>query len=250
MENDRIQYRRCEERDVDSLKRLWPMCFEQDSAEEIEEFFNKVYSIAVPFAGFDNNTAVTMLYLLPAHARGIECDVPVWYLYAGGTHPSYRSNGYYRRLMEVAREWAFTSDRFAIYLHPAEQSLFQYYADLGYTEEILSYFHQGSLPMGRSCEISMDEYLHRRENMLSRSVVLWQPIRSIVDSFVGDEWHAAVGDDGVLQLADSTKVLEQLPLSIDSLNNDNGALWIPTTEDVSIINRLKRSISYSSIYGD
>ncbi len=249
MDNERIQYRRCNDQDIAALQRLWSLCFETDKAEDIQTFFDKIYPLSVSFGGFCGDAAVTMLHLLPAYAHTNDCDVPVWYLYAGATHPAHRSNGYYRQLMEFARKWAYTSEGYAIYLRPAEPSLFRYYENLGYAEAIFSHTRRASTLTETVREMPLNKYLQQRECALEDSVILWQPIAAVVENFIDSQWQAAVDGDGLL-LARNGVIYEQIPLASDELSRENGALWAPTTDDGAILNRLHDNIGYSLFFGD
>lgn len=245
-----IQYRRCDERDVDLLKQLWTLCFPSDTVTEIDAFFENIYSHCAPFAGFLRGEPVTMLYLIPAQARNTDLCVPVWYLYAGGTHPSHRSQGYYRELMTVARTWANESEGYAIYLRPAEQSLFSYYAAMGYTEPIAS--HIRTMVPSAQYGLSMDvrDYRKRREALLSQSLLLWEPIEAIAEQFTDCEWHAFTDEDGTTLLTDGASILERLPISDTNISAEHGALWIPTSDDTFVIEQLRQVTGYSLLFGE
>ena len=250
MVNNHIEYRRCCTSDIAVLKRLWPLCFTGDTTEEIDAFFEHIFPLSVAFAAFDGDTAVTMLYLLPAQVRGDGWSASVWYLYAGGTHPSYRSQGHYRRLMNAARDWACVSQAVAIYLRPADEGLFQYYASLGYVQPILTYPANQSARIGDGRRISIDEYLDRRESSLSPSVLSWEPIRPIISHFVDGDGCAVADGAGVCRLIDHAVVREQIPLPMDIIGEHVAALWIPTTDDVATVDLMKRGISYSLFFGE
>ena len=250
MVSEHIKYRRCKERDSDALKHLWPLCFTNDSPNEIDTFFARIYPICVPFAAFDGDKPISMLYLLPAQVRNSDECVRVWYLYAGGTHPSYRSNGYYRHLMNVARDWAVASDGVAIYLRPAEQSLFQYYSSLGYVEPIFTYTCENKRIIHGGHPISVDEYLQRRATMLGLSAYLWDPIHPVLEHFLTGDRRAVTDDDGAMQLVCGSTVCEQLPHTMTDISQEIAALWIPTHSDQVLIDRIRSGISYSLFFGE
>lgn len=247
--SEHIEYRRCVEHDITALKHLWSLCFPSDSADDIDSFFEEIYPIAVPFAGFIADEPVSMLYLLPAEIRSQELCARVWYLYAGGTHPSHRSNGYYAELMNVARNWARSSEGVAIYLRPAEPRLFQYYASIGYAEPIHSYIGQKAGTILNGTRITTEEYLQRRASFSPTSAFLWQPIRPIINHFIGDKGYAI--DDGChLQLIVNGDVYEQLVHEQEDIGREVSALWIPTCDDAQIIDRIKQGVSYSLFFGE
>lgn len=247
--NKHINYRRCNERDIYALKRLWSLCFTNDTPDEIDAFFNEIYPIAVPFAAFDGDEPISMLYLIPAQAHNNDACIPVWYLYAGGTHPSYRSMGYYRTLMTAARDWAMTSDGAAIYLRPAEPSLFEYYSSLGYVEPIYTYVCRDAEMMQNEHAISMDDYLQMRNGMPHLSAFLWEPIGPVVSHFLSGEC-SAFASNGSLQLRRNGAVYEQLPHASENISRQIAALWIPTDGDITIIDQIKQGVSYSLFFGE
>ena len=118
--------------DVQRLIDLWLSCFTDDEADYPREFLQFVDLSTDACVGFVNGKPVTMLFLLPATARSGKITQCVRYLYAGCTHPDYRRRGYYEELLAYAvakvKEWGEE----AIYLYPAEKSLFAYYERLGY----------------------------------------------------------------------------------------------------------------------
>lgn len=245
--NDRIVMRQCCAADVDTLKKLWALCFSDDSRDDIDAFFARAYHQAVAFAGFDGDDAVVMLYLLPAHANGTDCRIPVWYLYAGGTHPAYRARGLYRELMQTAREWAIKSDKHAIYLHPANSSLYELYAALGYTRSLVS---QTSIPATATRSITLDDYFGKRSHSTSNEILVWEPDDSIAEFFMKPTWHAGVDQNHLMCLYDGEVVIERLPLTVDASETNVTALWITTTDDEAICTQLESSLGYSLIYGD
>ena len=82
------------------------------------------------------------------------------YLYAVATDKAFRGQGICRGLMAYAEK---TLDADCCILVPAESSLFDFYEALGYETAFLR--NKTSFPGGE--EISMEEYLQRREVLLS-----------------------------------------------------------------------------------
>lgn len=244
--NDRIRFRQCCSADVDTLKRLWTVCFLGDSREDIDAFFSRAYSQSVAFAGFDGDDAVVMLYLLPAYASNSDCRIPVWYLYAGGTHPGYRSRGLYRQLMTIAREWATESNRHAIYLHPADSGLYELYAALGYKRPLVS---MKPMYVAASRPVPLDDYFAERK-AVSDTILVWEPDIAIAELFKNPDWRASLDEKGNFWLTDADVAIERLPLSLGDCETITTAVWIPTTKDAAILARLEATVGYSLIYGD
>lgn len=245
--NECIEMRRCDANDVNSLKQLWPLCFSDDTRDDIDTFFDKNFPLSMAFAGFHGDDAVVMLYLLPAVVRGRDVHVPVWYLYAGGTHPAYRSRGLYRRLMSVAYDWALESVGNAIYLHPANEDLFSLYSSLGYVNGLVS-SRTECAPFAAE-PLTLDAYFENR-NEMPDGVLAWEPIDPVTRSFWKGGWSASIDNNGTMYLMEGETVIERMPLSVNDTNSVTTALWIPTTDDEAMIKRLTSSIGYSIVYGD
>jgi hypothetical protein len=121
-----------ENTDENGLKQLWMRCFPEDDEAYIEAFFSLTELSQQCCCGCLGEQPVTMLFLLPATAKSTKAEWPVRYLYAGCTYPAHRKHGYYGKLMRYAAQKAAEQGSEAIYLHPASDSLFCYYENLGY----------------------------------------------------------------------------------------------------------------------
>lgn len=245
--NDRIQIRLCGDGDVNTLKELWSVCFTEDSSEDIDAFFKLVYPLSTALGGFDGDTAVVMLYLLPAFAGNANRRIPVWYLYAGGTHPLFRSRGLYSRLMAAAREWATDSECHAIYLHPADPGLYALYSSLGYTRELVS--TMPTYPKRNLRSVPRDVYFAKRIET-AQNLLIWEPTEPITDLFFKNEWSPSVDESGTMYLMNGKDSIEQLPLTLSASSSVTTALWLPTTRDCAILDSLESTAGYSLIYGD
>lgn len=127
-----LQFKMATQSDFDSVFDLWTTCFAEDGEEYPRRFLQSVDFPSQLCLGCIHSRPVSMLFLLPATARLREQVWPVRYLYAGCTHPAHRHHGYYKQLLSFAAEIAAEQGASAIYLHPAEDSLFDYYQGYGY----------------------------------------------------------------------------------------------------------------------
>lgn len=128
--------RMARETDSEALLSLWQMCFTEDTTDDVRAFLSLTEITQQACCAFLGDTLVSMLFLLPATAVYKQTAYPVRYLYAGCTHPAHRRRGYYCLLLAFAAEQARAQGNHAIYLHPAEESLFEYYAVYGYRRGI------------------------------------------------------------------------------------------------------------------
>lgn len=131
-----LQTRMATQADFDSVLSLWAVCFPEDGEEYPRRFLQIVDMSSQVCLGCVNGSPVAMLFLLPATAKLEERVWPVRYLYAGCVHPAYRRHGYYKQLLSFAAEIAAKQGAAAIYLHPADDGLFGYYATCGYRKGI------------------------------------------------------------------------------------------------------------------
>lgn len=131
-----LQLKMATQADYDNILSLWMTCFAEDGEEYPRRFLQIVDFPSQVCLGCVDGSPVSMLFLLPAIAQLGERVWPVRYLYAGCTHPSCRRHGYYKQLLAFAAEIAAKQGAAAIYLHPADDSLFGYYETCGYLKGI------------------------------------------------------------------------------------------------------------------
>ncbi|MBQ1950029.1 MAG: GNAT family N-acetyltransferase [Clostridia bacterium] len=128
--------RMAKEEDREALLSLWQICFTEDTPADIRAFLSLTDITQQACCAFVGDTLVSMLFLLPAVAVHEQTEYPVHYLYAGCTHPSHRGRRYYGFLLNFAVQQTQKQQNHAIYLHPAEDKLFDYYAGFGYRRGI------------------------------------------------------------------------------------------------------------------
>ena len=120
--------------DIPALKSLWKQCFPDDTDSFIDAFFGVVPVTRCLVAC--KGEPLSVLFLLTATVAYKDTTIPVRYLYAGCTHPEHRRQGIYEKLISYAGMYAASAGAAAIYLHPADDSLREYYKMRGYRDGI------------------------------------------------------------------------------------------------------------------
>lgn len=119
--------------DYTEYKKLYLLCFTEDTNEDAELLFKNVFSKAKMLCEYDESgTPISMLFLMDANIVYQSDDFPYYYLYAACTHPDHRGKGIMGRLLEKAKHIAINNDKLGIFLKPAKQSLFDFYAKSGF----------------------------------------------------------------------------------------------------------------------
>ncbi len=106
--------------------KLWSECF-GDSEEYIEFFLDNCPDyVCVEF--LIDNIPVSMLFLLEGNINCQKCK----YLYAACTHKDYRRQGIMEKLIEYSKQYCIDNGYSSIFLVPATEELYNYYAKLGF----------------------------------------------------------------------------------------------------------------------
>ena len=118
---------------------LFETCFQEDAAA-LDFYFNGFLTPDLCYTAQENGRVAAALYLLPAQiaAGGKACRAH--YLFGAATLAPYRNQGIMQRLIGYAQACAKRrGDCFSVLL-PAEESLYGYYARLGYHTAFQSQF--------------------------------------------------------------------------------------------------------------
>lgn len=119
------------EADREQMLDLWRLSFSNDSDEDIALFFSMFFQYA--FVTRVDERVASMLFLLPTEVIYGNVRLSVGYIYAGATHPDYRANGLYRRLIQFVLSHARENGMKAVFLRPADEALSQSYRRMGFT---------------------------------------------------------------------------------------------------------------------
>lgn len=107
---------------------LWIECF-NDSREYIEFFLDNCPGY-ICIADEEDDRIVSMLFLLNGSVKKYKCK----YLYAACTCAEYRKHGIMKHLIEYSEEYCKIHGYDAIFLVPANDTLYGYYKRLGFIE--------------------------------------------------------------------------------------------------------------------
>ncbi len=127
--------RRATDQDVSGLKNIWEKCFTEEQ-EYIINFFNNCFPYSTTFIIEIDNTIVSCLSILPSHAsittNNSNIRIIGGYLYAVGTLPEHRNNGYSRRLIDFVKNYCTKLGYTFISVFPANESLYSLYDNMGF----------------------------------------------------------------------------------------------------------------------
>ena len=123
--------------DIPALKAIWNEAFAEDSAQDIDEFFETLYPNATGFCAEDETGCVcAMLFALPQTIVKGEKQLKAAYLYAVATKKEHRGQGYCRAVMAYAEKELRKRYVEALLLSPATQDLADFYARLGFSRQM------------------------------------------------------------------------------------------------------------------
>lgn len=83
--------------DIPELKRLWRLCFPEDTPEGIGSFFHEVFRPEDCLVYREEARPVSMAFLLPARLHTPEGLFPIHYLYAAATRPDRQGLGLFQQ---------------------------------------------------------------------------------------------------------------------------------------------------------
>lgn len=115
--------------DYTEHKKLYLLCFTDDTEEDADLLFKNVFSKAKMVSKTDENgLPIAMLFLMDAKIVTDGIPLDYYYLYAACTHPEHRGRGIMANLLEEAKEIAIKDNKSGIFLKPANPPLFNFYA--------------------------------------------------------------------------------------------------------------------------
>lgn len=113
------------------LKDIWQICF-GGCKEESDLFYKSLFNINNAVVYVVNGKPVSSLYLLDMSIMQGGIEVPGYYVYAAGTLPQYRGNGYMSKLLFYAETLALKRGKRFLALLPANKGLYRFYGKLGF----------------------------------------------------------------------------------------------------------------------
>lgn len=121
-----IKLRKSEENDINSLKELFKDVFNEND-EALELFFNRIFEPDICYICTEGSELISMVYIIPTTVNGRKAG----YLYAAATKDEFRGAGLMKGLIHYAL--SITAQELCVTL-PASDSLYDYYAKLGFKE--------------------------------------------------------------------------------------------------------------------
>ena len=137
-------------------------------------FFAYVFPFCDTLVSLENGVIAAMAALIPCDVcvPG-EADTPALYLYSLTTHPDFRGRGHAKRLLAAAQEKCSR-----VFLHAADESLFQMYAALGWKSAMYARYEELTLspPLDAYEKADGDTYFRLREEAFkNKPYVRWNP---------------------------------------------------------------------------
>ncbi len=157
------------EKDFPSLKKLWKETF-HDSDSVIDNFFEKTVIPENTVAVFDGERAVSALYALECGGKVGEKEINAYYIYGVSTLKEYRHQGLMKKTLNFIEFTAKERGVDALFLVPAEESLFKMYEKFGYEANIFYKETEIERFTLNDCyvkeEVSFNEYKKMQKNAI------------------------------------------------------------------------------------
>lgn len=154
---------------IPQLRALWKQAFGDEDAF-LDGFFSQGFSRDRCRCITDSGSVAAALYWFEAKYRG----KPLAYLYAIATDRAFRNRGLCHRLMADTHGHLATLGYAGTILVPAEESLFSFYASMGYREfsTLREFTATASGPAVSLHPVSPEEYARLRRQQLPENSVL------------------------------------------------------------------------------
>ena len=168
--------RSAQKKDIPALCKIWAQCF-NDSEEYINYFYSENFSRIEILVFCVDEKPVSAVHLLSASFTDGDKSQKAKLVYATGTLPERRKNGYMGELIKNACEEA-KQKGYALFLKPSSPPLVDYYKKFGF--EIASRFSLATIypadTQGKTfSEISYEEYNKMRNMVFSNMpCVKWE----------------------------------------------------------------------------
>lgn len=115
----------------EEVKALWKLCFD-DTDEFVNLYFEQRYKDEINVDIRQDGKIVAALQMIPYPMTFCGTIISTAYISGACTHPDYRRQGLMRRLLKEAHRRMFQEGKLLSVLIPANDSLFDYYANEGY----------------------------------------------------------------------------------------------------------------------
>ncbi|MBO4452731.1 MAG: GNAT family N-acetyltransferase [Clostridia bacterium] len=168
--------RLAEERDIHVLCEIWKVCF-CDNEDYVRFFYRENRGQVTSTVYTVDDKPVSMLHWFDStFVNGTERK-KAKYLYAGGSLPEHRKNGYYGALIKYVEDYA-KENGVVLFGKPATQSLIPYYSTFDFTPDarfrLVTVVPEGKTPL-EFYPVTPHEYNRLRDNAFrSRPYAAWQ----------------------------------------------------------------------------
>lgn len=126
-----MEYRIAFESDKAQLFSLWEEAF-GDGRETVKRFFDTVIKTENTFVADNGDGVVSALYLIEADILTDKKKYKACYIYAAATQKRFRKMGIMSKLIEFAQALAVQRKADYLFLRPASEALYGYYAANGF----------------------------------------------------------------------------------------------------------------------
>lgn len=155
----KINFCNPEKSDINSLKELWLLSFDEDK-KACDLFFEKCFSTNNTYVAKYNDKIISALYLIKSNFSGHKAH----YLCGAATHKDFRKQGIMGSLIEFALNCAEKKGDEYSFLFPANDNLYNYYQNFGYRENCIAYISDFS----RNDLLSLQELNFSENNILKQ----------------------------------------------------------------------------------
>ena len=131
LKNDPSRKYYADESDYDELKNLWKTVF-GDEDDVIDYFFANTVKPSDVYACRKDGRIVSAFYLIDSSVIDKNNNISAKYLYAAATLPEYRRQGIMGEMIKYASEYIRKRSADVLFLYPANNNLYDYYAKLGF----------------------------------------------------------------------------------------------------------------------
>ena len=154
--------------DIPALCRIWEACF-SDSRDYIEYFYRENFERIETLLIAVDEVPVSVVHMLPACLEGASVSQRAKFIYAVGTLPEHRSNGYMSKLISTITADAKQQGN-ALFLKPSSPTMTEFYARFGFEKgssfRLVSLDATATQPLEAE-EISAVEYNRMRDAAFS-----------------------------------------------------------------------------------
>lgn len=117
---------------IPELKKLWKLCFPEDSDVFIDFYFDEVYKNEETLVIVKNDQLIASLQMIPFPLKINQSISFAGYISGAMTHPDFRKKGYMEVLLKASFEKMKEKGFDYTFLIPQEKWLFDMYAKFGY----------------------------------------------------------------------------------------------------------------------